>query len=178
MPRPTAPPTGMALCPRKRADGYTPAQILESCTRPSRPAETQTSGYYFRNQTSPRPASANPASPERDPPSPVSNVSCTLPRPASAAPAPPPASTCSARTRQSDRARWSDPSTNPAPRPASPIPVSDPRNFPLIPPKSLRRFEPRSSNPQRLIQRRHHHIDISGLQPLLNPLRIDVNPQK
>src|SRR5713101_5531984 len=105
---PKAPPTETVLSPRKIAGEYTLAQILESYTRLSRPAETQTSGYYFHNQKSPRPASANPASPERAPPSPASNVFCILLDHAPATPAPPQASSYSARIRRSDRARWSD----------------------------------------------------------------------
>src|SRR5260370_936305 len=97
---PKAPPTGTALSLRKTAAGCTPLQILESRKHSSRPAQTQTFECYSRNQTSPRPASANPASPGRAPPSPPSNVSCTPQDSSRAAPLPLPPSLPSAPTRR------------------------------------------------------------------------------
>ena len=138
MPLPKAPPNGTAPSPRKTTDEYTPAQILGSHTRPSRPLQTQTYGYYFHNRTSPRPAPADPAFPARVLPSPRPTASGIPRHPSSAAPAPRPGSFRSARTRQSDRAHSSGPSKYPGPHRASPAPESSPRNSPPAPPMSPR----------------------------------------
>src|SRR5712672_4111271 len=119
----------MGVCKRE--------QNLENRKRSSRPAETQTSEYYFRNQKSPRPASANPACLAHAAQSPPTNASCTLQDFSLAAPAPLPASSRSARTRSVDHARWFDRSTNPAARRVWPAPELSPRNFQLTRPKSL-----------------------------------------
>src|SRR5579862_9206333 len=47
---PTAPPIETARALRKIADGFTPARSPESRTHSSRPAEMQTSEYYFHNR--------------------------------------------------------------------------------------------------------------------------------